>query len=300
MFLILEVIKIKRKIVLHGPSTLTVSLPVAWVKKFNVKKGEELNVEEFGNELRITTEKEFNLDKKQIKIGNLKRLGRTYVTASYRQGYDEVNLSYEDSDYSKVIQDIISKETTGFEIIKQNGNTCLIKDLTGNSKNEFDIALRRIWLLVTDMANESLDAIKKKDISGLENIKLLDYSINKFSNYCLRVLIKKGHVNFRKTPLYYYLIKRLETIADNYKDLCTFYSENPTKINNNLITLVAGINEHLKGLYELFYKYDEQKMEDLFRKTKFTYYKINPDFHRLCSICRSIKSLLSVLVEINL
>ncbi len=172
--------------------------------------------------------------------------------------------------------------------------------MAGHSKNEFDIALRRIWLLVTDMAKESLDAIKKKDSSELKNIKLLDYSINKFSNYCLRILIKKGHVNFRKTPLYYYLIKRLEVIADNYKDLCTFYSENLIKINNNLITRVEEINEHLNRLYELFYKYDEQKMEDLFRKTKLTYDKINPDLHRLSTICVNISNLLSVLVEIIL
>ena len=34
----------KRKTVLHGQSTLTVSLPSEWVKKFNVGKGDELNL----------------------------------------------------------------------------------------------------------------------------------------------------------------------------------------------------------------------------------------------------------------
>jgi hypothetical protein len=38
--------RIKRKVILHGPSTLTVSLPSKWVKNHNIKKGDELNIEE--------------------------------------------------------------------------------------------------------------------------------------------------------------------------------------------------------------------------------------------------------------
>jgi len=302
--LILEVIKIKRKIVLHGPSTLTISLPASWVKKFNIKKGDELNLEEFGNELRINPEKEFGLGKKQIDIKDLKRLGKTYLTSSYRQGYSEIDLNYNNNNYIKTIQDILSKEITGFEIIKQSSNSCMIKDLTGHNKNEFDNALRRIWLLVIDLSKESLNAFKKKDIVGLKEMYLMDQSINKFSNYCLRLLIKRGHADFKKTSLYYHLIKSLEEIADHYKDLCTFYSDNIKKIDDDLIIIFTKVNEHLDEFYELFYKFDEKKMEDLFRKTKLTHNKIsrskNNMMHHLSSICSHIRDLLSVLVEINL
>lgn len=296
--------KIKRKVVLHGPSTLTISLPASWVKKFNVRKGDELNLEEFGNELRINSEKEFDLEKKQINIKDFKRLGKTYLTSSYRDGYSEIDLNYSNNDYIKTIQDILSKEITGFEIIKQNSNSCVIKDLTGHSRDEFDNALKRIWLLIIDISEESLDALKKKDVAKLKGIYLMDYSINKFSNYCLRLLIKKGHINFRKTPLYYHLIKSLEEIADNYKDLCTFYSDNIKKIDDNLIIIFTRINEYFNEIYQLFYKYDEQKIENLFRKTKITHNKTsnsknNPAYY-LVSISENIKTLLPVLVEINL
>ena len=262
-----------------------------------------MNLEEFGNELRINPEKEFDVEKKQRDIKNLKRLGKSYLASSYRQGYGEISLDYSDSDYIKTIQDILSREITGFEIIKQTSNSCLIKDLTGH-KDEFDAVLRRIWLLIIDMSEESLNALKKKDVAKLKGIYLMDYTINKFSNYCLRLLIKKGHINFRKTPLYYHLIKSLEEIADNYKDLCTFYSDNIKKIDDNLILIFTRINEYFNEIYQLFYKYDEQKIEDLFRKTKITHNKIsnsknNPAYY-LVSISENIKSLLPVLVEINL
>ena len=296
--------KIKRRVVLHGPSTLTISLPASWVKKFNIRKGDELNLEEFGNELRINPEKEFDLEKKQINIKDFKRLGKTYLTSSYRDGYSEIDLNYSNCDYIKTIQDILSKEITGFEIIKQNSNSCVIKDLTGHSRDEFDNVLKRIWLLITDLSKESLSAFRKRDVVELKEMYLMDYSINKFSNYCLRLLIKKGHADFKKTPLYYHLIKALEEIADNYKDLCTFYSHNTKKIDDNLIIIFTRINEHLDEFYQVFYKYDEEKIEDLFRKIKLTHNKIsnskNNIVYSLFSICENIKTLLPVLVEINL
>lgn len=293
----------KRKVVLHGPSTLTISLPTSWVKKFDIKKGDELNIEEYGRELRINTEST-SFEKKEIDVENFERLGRSYITSSYRQGYDEIDFTYEDNNYIETIQEMIAKEITGFEIIRQHNNHCVIKDLTGHSKDEFEIALRRIWLLLLDLSNESLLAIKKNNSAELKNIKRIDYSINKFSNYCLRVLIKKGRYDFKKTPLYYHFVKSLEEIADQYKDLCTFHSDNLKKIEENLVELFSKTNSHLNSIYKLFYKYDKQKIEDLFNETKTTYNKISNSKDKvafyLSSISRSIRNLLPLLVEINL
>lgn len=296
--------KIKRKVVLHGLSTLTISLPANWTKKFNIKKGDELNVEEYDKELRINTEKSLSLGTKHLDIENLKRLGKTCVTASYRQGYDEIDLNYDDPNYINVIQSLISREITGFEIIKQSKNNCLIKDLTGHSRDEFNIVLRRIWLLLTDLSRESLNALKKNDRDALKNIEVMDYSINKFSNYCLRILIKKSQISFRKSPLYYYLIKSLEEMADQYKDLCKSYLENPRKIDNNLIVDFVKVNGYLSEVYGLFYKYEKNKIEELFKKTKLTSERISNSNNNLSiclsQICRKIRDLLSVLIEINL
>jgi len=293
----------KRKVVLHGPSTLTISLPMSWVKRFGVKKGDELNVEEYGKELRINTESTI-FEKKQIDIGNLERVGRSYITSSYRQGYDEIDFTYEDNSYIETIRDMIAKEITGFEIIRQYSNHCVIKDLTGHNKDEFNIALRRIWLLLLDLSNESLLAMKKNSSTELKNIKMIDYSINKFSNYCLRVLIKKGLYDFKKSPLYYYFVKSLEELADQYKDLCNFHSENLKWIEKNLIELFEKTNSNLNSLYELFYKYDKQKIEELFKETKTTYNEISNSSDKvafyLSSISRSIRNMLPLLVEINL
>ncbi|AJF63144.1 MAG: hypothetical protein QT11_C0001G1020 [archaeon GW2011_AR20] len=296
-------IKIKRKVVLHGDSTLTISLPARWAKKFNIKKGDELNVEENEREIRITNDKEITLDKKQFSVGNLRRLGISYITSLYRSGYDEIHLDYNNNDYIETIHDVLSNEITGFEIVKQGNNYCVIKDLTG-SKDEFNTALRRIWLLTLDLAGETLSSIKKNNVNNLKNIYFMDNSINKFSNYCLRLLNKKVYVNYSKTPLYYYLIKSLEELADKYKDLYKFYLNNKVKINDKSLETYDKINSHLNEYYNLFYSYDKEKMENLFNEARSTYEKtlnLNSNISiYLSSICNDIKDLLSVLVELNI
>ena len=286
----------------HGDSTLTVSLPAKWVKRFNVKKGDEINVEDLDREIRITSEKEFNLEKKQFDIGNLKRLGISYITSLYRSGYDEIHLNYDDNNYIETIHDVLSNEITGFEIIKQGSNYCVIKDLTG-SKDEFNTALRRIWLLTLDLANETFNSMDKKNKNNLKNMYFMDNSINKFSNYCLRLLNKKIYINNNKSPLYYYLIKSLEELADKYKDLYKFYLSNDVNLNREITAIFKIINEHLNEYYILFYKYDKEKMEELFNKTRLTYertIKINNNLaYYLIPICNDIRDLLSVLVELK-
>ena len=262
-----------------------------------------MNVEEYDREIRITNDNEITLDKKQFSIGNLKRLGISYITSLYRSGYNEIHLNYDDNDYVETIHDVLSNEITGFEIVKQGNNYCIIKDITGHSKDEFNTALRRIWLLTLDLAGETLNSIKKNNMGNLKNIYFMDDSINKFSNYCLRLLNKKVYVNYSKTPLYYYLIKSLEELADKYKDLYKFYLNNKVKINDKSLETYDKINIHLNEYYNLFYSYDKEKMENLFNETKSTYektLKLNSNISiYLSSICNDIKDLLSVLVELN-
>ncbi len=46
----------KRKVVKHGPSTLIVSLPVKWTKNNGINPGDELEVDQIGKKLIISTE----------------------------------------------------------------------------------------------------------------------------------------------------------------------------------------------------------------------------------------------------
>ena len=293
----------KRKVVLHGPSTLTISLPASWIKKFDVRKGDELEIDECGDEIRISTDSS-RFEQKQIDIENLQRVGKSYITSSYRQGYDEIDFTYKDNDYLETIHDLINQEITGFEVVRQKDNHCVIKDLTGHNKDEFGVALRRSWLLLLDLSSESLRIVKKGKSKDLKNIRLIDSSINKFTNYCLRILIKRGRYDYKKTPPYYHFVKCIEEIADKYKELCIFCFKHPQKIDKEMFDFFDRTNSYLNSVYELFYKCDYSKIEDLFNKTKFDCKEVSNTndivaFY-LFFILRDIRNLLSLIIEINI
>lgn len=294
----------KRRVVLHGPSTLTVSLPASWTKKFNIRKGDELEMCEIGNELRVSAVKSFDGARKNIFVGNLKRVAKSSLTASYRLGYDEIFFNFDNPESSIFLQELAFKELIGLEVVKQGSKFLQLRDITGHEKNEFDIVFRRIWLLLIDLSRESLLALKKKNIAIFKSVRALDLTINKFSNYCLRILMKRGHESFNKTPLYYHFVKGLEIIADHYKDLCIYYSNNIKKIDTQFIKYLEDINDNLEEFWKVFNKFDEKNLEVLFSRTKKINEKIlnsrNLQVQKLSALSREIRDLLPMVIEINL
>jgi len=259
----------KRKTILHGPSTLTISLPSKWVKKFNVQKGDELDVEEKGNEIHIRTETtKKTKEKKVIDCKNNQRLGKSILTALYLQGYEEIEIRFENSSYLRTIKNLLSRDLVGFEIIRQTSNSCTIKDLAKTDQEEFKNILKSLWILLLDLSKESYEALKENDKERLETIQVVDSSINKFTNYCLRILSTSNAPGENSYP-YYFLIRSLENLADKYKDMCLAHPANQ-KIQQKQLEGLFKTNKHLEELFELYYRYNEEKIEEFFNKTKQT------------------------------
>jgi phosphate uptake regulator len=294
----------KRKIVLHGPSTMTVSLPSEWVKRYGVAKGDELSMEERGRELHIRLDKERTSKSKEIDIGTLKRVGKSCITSAYRQGFDELTLHFQHPSYREVVHDLLSKELTGLEIIRQTSTSCTLKDLTGHTADEFHNALRRIWLLLIDLSEATHDSLVKGTESDYAAIPDMDRSINKFSNYCLRILVKNNNQDDYQKLLHYHIIKTLEKIGDQYKDLCTYYSRPLRAADAQSLALCKQVNGLLNELYSLFYKKDLARTEELFERTKQVHNSLLATSRvttvYLGAICREIRDFLSIIVEMNL
>ena len=63
----------KRKVIQIANSTQLISLPREWAKKYNIKKGDELEIEAKGNKLEICCEKDIELENISINISGLDR-----------------------------------------------------------------------------------------------------------------------------------------------------------------------------------------------------------------------------------
>ncbi len=84
-----------RKLIAHGPSSLTLALPHKWIKRQELSKGDVVSVIEDQQGLHIQskpTEQRKNLS---LSIAGHDAPGiMTVLTTVYRRGYDEVIVQY--------------------------------------------------------------------------------------------------------------------------------------------------------------------------------------------------------------
>ena len=255
----------KRKIALIGPSTLMVSLPSKWAKKFNLKKGDEIEISENNEKLIISTENDLSSKQIEINVSSLDKMLYRLIGAIYKSGYEEVKIIFKDSKQLETIYDVLRKTCIGFEIIEQSKNSILIKEISKPEIHEFENVLRRNFLFLLSVAKDSLEASKKQDYPELKNIILRDHNINKYSDFCRRILNKRNISENKNAPLYC-IVEQLEKIGDIYRDLCDYVSENKLKLEKSSLEICEKINELLLEFYELFYKFDFERLEQFGNK----------------------------------
>ncbi len=54
----------------------------------------------------------------------------------------------------------------------------------------------------------------------------MDKDINRYSDFCRRLLNKYGYSSQRLTPAIYYIVEQLERIGDSYRDICNHIIKN--------------------------------------------------------------------------
>lgn len=61
----------KRKVIQMAGKTMVVSIPSDWVKKYGIKKGDELELEKKNRNIIISTKKDYSLNKIKVNISDL-------------------------------------------------------------------------------------------------------------------------------------------------------------------------------------------------------------------------------------
>ena len=247
----------KRKVSLIGPATLMVSLPSKWVKQFNVKKGDEIDIEEDSNRLILSVGKTSQSKRIEIDVSKNPSLTRRFLMDAYRSGFDEVRLNFLDLKELKLIQDTASEILLGFEIVEQSKNNCVLRNVTKESEEEFDNVLRRIFQVTSVMIKNGLEAIKKNDFELLQEAYVLEITNNKFALYCERMLNKIGKGSYLKTNFTFAIIYQLEKIADELKYIFEYISKNRIKLNKETIKLYEKIGIMYDLCQKNYYDFNE-------------------------------------------
>ncbi len=331
----------RRKVIKQGHNTLTMTLPSNWTKKLKISAGDELELEEKQNGLFLTTEKRLNSGKRaefNITDMDIPTIWK-YFMSVYREGYEEVKVYFDslktlDYPYKFLTQHRISPKTSrffkdskkrsistalqgfvdrfiGFEIVEHGKDYILIKDLGGITSKEFDNSLRRVFLLLQQMAEEIFESIISGNTSSLEAMHDIDINLDKFHDYCIRVLNKIGNKDPEKKSLYFTTLFLIEMMGDEFKNIAIHLTQDFSSGKfQNIKPLVKFIKEQIDNYYDLYYKFDKEKIKKISELDKKTYmdfprlYKrANEEekeiFHHLRMIGRYINSLLELRIEME-
>jgi len=279
----------RRRIIKQGHNTLTVTLPSEWTKKLNIQAGDEIEVIEREDALLLngferSRDKKVTIDLEGLTVPLLWR----FFQGAYRSGCDEIkiNLSknskkYEDPyhyytsqfDYSELGEKFDTKPTlvaiqnlvdrfVGMEILDVEDSFIIVKEMGELTTKEFDNSLRRIFLVIFQFFDRIIEAIEKdeiKDINLCKDLHTIDLNIDRFVDYCCRIL-NKINTSFpeKNKSLLFSTLYILELLGDEFKYIGKHLavSKKPVK---DVLPLAYKVKEHFEIYYKMFYKYNREE-----------------------------------------
>ncbi|MBN1792407.1 phosphate uptake regulator PhoU [Candidatus Woesearchaeota archaeon] len=248
-----------RKLIQHGMSSLTVSLPKRWTTEKNLKKGDEVEVEARKGSVVISAKKRHEHKSLILDVSGSGSMIRRMMGSAYKSGYDEMRIEFSSHEELKTIQSLVREQFMGFEIVKQEKDVLMLENLSGNDFEEFNNALRRFFFVISNMGSEFLSALESNDPDWLKNTSLQKIESDKFADYCRRAInlgIESGYE--RQAPLYT-VIEQLEKVADRYAELCALLSDGK-KPSIALLRASKQVVSFEKMFSDIFFKFEYGKM----------------------------------------
>lgn len=248
----------KRRIVQHGLSTLTVSLPSTWVKKLNLKKGDEIEINEM-NEL-LTISPVFKTSTKDLYLLDLtkypsinERLLRIVLTHIYRKGYQKFKIKYKHKKDLDLIEKTVRERLLGVEILNIKDNDCIVECFTEPEKNKFNSILNRVFYINNEALNLICDDINKSSYLNFKRITNYSLDINKYTNYIRRLIKNEVIAKQDSIDMLWSITQNLLLISHCYKRLYNLLAKNNIKLSNQTSLLfkeIVKLNHMNQELYQ--------------------------------------------------
>lgn len=239
----------KRSVIQLAGKTLVVSLPSQWARANRIVKGGELNVEMHGSTLLVSTSAGEKA-KAAIDISGFdSNLVWYAMIGLYRKGIDEIEVTFANSTVYDVREksavstaDLLTRicdRLLGYGVVRQGRNYAVIRAVSEAKREEFESALKRIFMSLIATTEDIATAAKNNDAKTLQNIsKYSDNNINKLVDFCIRIINKTG-MEYSMMPL----LIQLEQIGD---ELSRKAAEKPDKKRTEPLYKVV---EFLRAFY---------------------------------------------------
>lgn len=259
----------QRKLVRQGQASLTISLPAEWVKKHQLREGQELSIAEVGEALELSTQKKLQEKKARLNIQGQDDsfIWREFM-GLYRAGFDEILVIHKDQ---LPLLTKIANQFIGYAITNQSKDNLgkdrvIITDLGGLRELEFAPLFRRLYYLLLDALAVNERFLQEGKIN--QDLELLNITVNQFSDYCLRYLNKRGLGEPLKTTVYSQLVSEMEVVVDV---LLRLSKEIPLlkakeKERKAILEIHRCFTALLRGFYEQLFKFEGEELAASYKR----------------------------------
>ncbi|MGC9105916.1 MAG: PhoU domain-containing protein [Thermoprotei archaeon] len=238
-------VKATRKIQLTGGSTYIVSLPKEWVKYFNLKAGDEIEIRSDPYMRLIITPKDYRVQEKRAfpsvdcEKENVEMLVRD-VISYYMAGSEGVNVKVRclSPDEREVIKSNIRSRLLGAEIVDENNEVVSIQFVVSYKDLGINTAINRAFTISSNMLKDDLRAMKNRRPEEALDVKFRDNEVDRFYFYVVRLLsqgsetlesLKNDGYNASQVVNVFSVIRSIERISDH-----------ATRISENIQGLMMG------------------------------------------------------------
>jgi len=251
-----------RKVVSFGKSSFVVSLPKTWVTRNNVKKGDELAVDEKTSELVVSV----NSPKKRGEPNEMLIDGRkgtdilkTVIISAYINNCGVIRIRDLEKDSLPAVKDILH-DLAGMEMIEEDSNSIVAS------------IIRRMDLLTRSMIDDSLQ--QERDL--YDSVYERDKEVNRLSWLGFRVsravidnpaLLKMFSTTNWNIVLSRQVITQLERVADQTKRIARMLRQIHDKKRKKAFQKnYSLVNQHYLAVMKAYYSKNREegifKVED--------------------------------------
>jgi phosphate uptake regulator len=254
----------KRKVVKHGISTLTISLPSKWAKVNKIKNGDLLNLDLSKDKIVLSGKGKHFEEIELTLTGEEEWYIHRILRHLYTCGYDEIKVNYSKENQIGLIRKGI-KYLTGIEVVESDSNSCLLKCVISADESDYHQIINRILWLIQSQFNYFIEDSKKGKLSMANEVAEIHKTMMKLNNLSRRKINKTPIYDSTISKYVYWFLTSLMNIS-SFILYCYEDAEKKSKINltEKEFDLVNTTSEFYYNLSQAYKNMDLEKTRKFF------------------------------------
>ncbi|MFQ5406346.1 MAG: PhoU domain-containing protein [Candidatus Micrarchaeia archaeon] len=259
-----------RKVQLTGTTTLSVSLPKEWTKRYGVNRGTKLDVLEANDGSLIVSAVKRKQEKNQAVLtvepeSDTDQVVRNFL-ALYLAGSDSIKISSNQKLSAEIRRALIgeTRRLIGLEATEESADEIIVQDFFSHEGLSISKTLNRTHLITCNIYEDLLKALKENDKALAQNTLSRDDEVDRLRFLLLRQLnlalsdaslLRKLDLNASECVNYAIVARAIEHIADKLAKISKNFAETPPgNKSKTVLKKIVQLAQDAFAEYELAFK----------------------------------------------